>query len=113
MTNKTVTSSADHPAFLSSGAFAELTTEQLKSELSGSEGRIQQTITQGNQKLLDNGYKLDTELKILQAQQEKTRQGIQDIKGLQQQLAKQMQQVTQPAPCPQTRTPPAPSLNRD
>lgn len=98
MTNKTVTSSAlISLLFLSSSAFAELTTEQLKSELSSSEGRVQQTITQGNQKLLDNGYKLDTELKILQAQQEKTRQGIQDIKGLQQQLAKQMQQVTRNA----------------
>ena len=98
MTNITVTSSAlISLLFLSSNAFAELTTEQLKTELSGSESRIQQAVTQGNQKLLDNGYKLDTELKLLQAQQEKTRQGIQEIKGLQQQLAKQMQQVTRNA----------------
>lgn len=98
MTNKTVTSSAlISLLLLSNSAFAELTTEQLKTELNGSESRIQQAVTQGNQKLLDNGYKLDTELKLLQAQQEKTRQGIQEIKGLQQQLAKQMQQVARNA----------------
>ena len=94
MTTKTLTCSALFSLLLISGAvMAEVTPEQLKNELIGSESRIQQTVVQGQQKLLDNSYQLGTELKILQAQQEKSRQGVQELKALQQQLAKQMQQV--------------------
>jgi len=94
MTTKTLTRSALFSLLLISGAvMAEVTPEQLKNELIGSESRIQQTMVQGQQKLLDNSYQLGTELKILQAQQEKSRQGVQELKALQQQLAKQMQQV--------------------
>ena len=94
MTTKTLTCSALFPLLiLSSAAMAEVTPEQLKNELTGSESRIQQTVIQGNQKLLDHGYQMDTELKLLQAQQEKARQAIQEVKGLQQQLSRQMQQV--------------------
>ncbi|MFC3914520.1 ATP-dependent zinc protease [Pseudaeromonas sharmana] len=94
MTNMTFTRSALLPLLLLSGnALADITAEQLKNELVGSEGRIQQTVIQGQQKLLDNGYQMDNELKLLQAQQEKTRQSIQELKSLQQQLSKQMQQV--------------------
>jgi len=78
---------------LSGSVMAEITPEQLKNELTGSENRVQQTVIQGNQKLLDHGYQMDTELKLLQAQQEKSRQALQEIKGLQQQLSRQMQQV--------------------
>ena len=94
MTTKTLTCSALFPLLiLSSAVMAEVTPEQLKNELTGSESRIQQTVIQGNQKLLDHGYQMDTELKLLQAQQEKARQAIQEVKGLQQQLSRQMQQV--------------------
>ena len=94
MTNITFTRSALFPLLLLSGnAFADITADQLKNELVGSESRIQQTVIQGQQKLLDNGYQMDNELKQLQAQQEKTRQSIQELKSLQQQLSKQMQQV--------------------
>ncbi len=94
MTTKTLTCSALFPLLiLSSAVMAEVTPEQLKNELTGSESRIQQTVIQGNQKLLDHGYQMDTELKLLQAQQEKSRQAIQEVKGLQQQLSRQMQQV--------------------
>ena len=94
MTTKTLTCSALFPLLiLSSAVMAEVTPEQLKNELTGSESRIQQTVIQGKQKLLDHGYQMDTELKLLQAQQEKARQAIQEVKGLQQQLSRQMQQV--------------------
>ena len=94
MTTKTLTCSALFPLLMLSGSvMAEITPEQLKNELTGSENRVQQTVIQGNQKLLDHGYQMDTELKLLQAQQEKSRQALQELKGLQQQLSRQMQQV--------------------
>ena len=49
-------------------------------------------INQGDIKILDNGYKLGSDLKLIQAEQAKTRQSIQELKTLQQQLAKQLQQ---------------------
>ena len=57
MTTKTLTCSALFPLLiLSSAVMAEVTPEQLKNELTGSESRIQQTVIQGKQKLLDHGY---------------------------------------------------------
>lgn len=73
---------------------AEQSPEQLKSaDLASSEARIQQTVVQGQQRLLDQNVQMDSNLKELLAQQDKTRQAIQDLKTLQQQLSRQMQQV--------------------
>ncbi len=67
--------------------------DQLKTDLTSSEARIQQTVVQGQQRILDQNVQMDGNLKELLAQQDKTRQAIQDLKNLQQQLSRQMQQV--------------------
>jgi Uncharacterized protein conserved in archaea len=93
MTTKCITGSALLSLLVLSGhALAEISQEQLRNELLGSEGRLQQMINQGDIKILDNSYKLGSDLKLIQAEQEKTRQSIQELKTLQQQLAKQLQQ---------------------
>ena len=93
MTTKCITGSALLSLLVFSGhALAEISQEQLRNELLGSEGRLQQMINQGDIKILDNGYKLGSDLKLIQAEQAKTRQSIQELKTLQQQLAKQLQQ---------------------
>ena len=93
MTHKIVTGSTLLSLlFLSGNVCAEVSPEQLRNELLGSESRLQQVITQGDIKILDNGYKLGSDLKLLQAEQARTRQSIQELKTLQLQLAKQLQQ---------------------
>ncbi len=70
---------------------APVTLEQMKSELSSSERRLQQSLTSTSQAQQDSSHQLAVQLRMLQAQQEKNRQQMLELKKLQQQLAKQLQ----------------------
>lgn len=70
---------------------APVTLDQMKAELSGSESRLQQTLKTNRQDQLDSTSQLGVQMRMLQAQQEKNRQQMLELKKLQQQLAKQLQ----------------------